>query len=832
MAPLDYRRLLARYRKKSLKFSEFIESFVRNPIDCLLTSSALISEAIKHFGFEIVVRSGEPTVSYNIFKDPFANGTNAVFGQEFCIKRIVDVIESVGKESGPNRGIVLVGPPASGKTNIVDLISLALEEYTKQNEVRLYSFYFQFGGSQGRTVEFRPSFMHNPILLFPTSLQQDHEILHPRQELFDHVNSQRGKHEKLIFPTYYQNASLDKRTLDVIEGLLENPRNAGKSLFDILEEYVRVEEVEFSNAQAKGIANIDDMRQLKVRVTRAELGEDRQVAANEHLPGANLYQYEGATVAGNRGLLHIHDAFGAGGEGGPTEEDYKPLLMLLGSGKASIEATQTPIDTTVVMTTNIEEMTILERQLTSSKLLDRIEEITVNYLLDANSEMEILRRDMSNMRERYDVDPNLLRAASCFSVLTRLLPPCTNQFPANWSDEKIGLYRAITPEQKLFIYAAQPDDPVATIRRLPHWHPFRSEMMKLGINIHDTEAFSRLISRSPARETLEESGVFTPEQTKLIDDEFMRELWNEHYPDEGKHGMSVRQLQNVMRDTISRSDGFRIHVGTFFSQVRNIFAGSPSLHHWLPMDPKYREQQRPIPARRVGETLFAEGEAGYGDFKGLAQVAKSLYNAIVRREITVATVNRDPDEIAADLRRYLQHGLLAKAHENRAFAHIMIPRFTFVDPISGETVDRPDPNYMASIEKILAPGRDPLRFRREIAQRFLDLQGAGDLMLEPDRSVVASRDDNVLTCFAQEYTRLLSHRRAMGTIDADQLAEAFFQKRRSREKYEALSREVGDFVETIILNMERRFGYSKQSALDTVIFALRKNIVNFAEIIS
>ncbi len=832
MKNLDCRKLLGHYRRRSITFSQYVEFFLESPEDCLRTSSALISEAIKHFGFEIVVRSGEPSISYNIFQDPFANGTNAVFGQEYCIKQIVDVIESVGKESGPNRGIVLVGPPASGKTNIIDLISLALEEYTKQHDVNLYSFYFVFPGADGHEVEFRPSFLHNPILLFPTSLQQDHEITHPRQELFEYVNEQRGKHEKIVFPTYYQNATLDKRSLDILEGLLQNPRNSGKTLFDILETYVRVEEIDFSNAQAKGIANIDDMRQLQVSVRPIDMGRDRRTVVNEHLPGAHLYRYQGATVAAHRGLLHIHDAFGGPEGRGASEDAYKPLLMLLGSGKASIESTQTPIDTTVILTTNIEEMALLEQQLTSSKLLDRIEEIPVNYLLDANSEMEILRRDMANMREKFDVDPNLLRVAAYFSVLTRLLPPLKTQLPPSWSEEKTALYHGITPEQKLFIYAAQPEDPIATIRKLPHWHPFRGEMIKLGINIHDTETFSRLVARQPDRRTLEESGVFATEQLKLIDDEFMRVLWNEHYPDEGKHGISVRQLQNIMRDTLGNSGGLRVHVGTFFATLRRVFAGSPTLHHWLAMDPKYSEEREPVPMRLVNEVRFAVGEADYADFKGLAKLTQTLYYGIVRREVTVSTVNRDPEEIALDLRRYLQHALLAKAHENRAFAHIMVPRYSFIDPVSGEKVDRPDANYLAAMEKILAPERTPEELRRELAQRFLDLQAKGELGLEDGRSVLASRQDNVLACFGAEYNRLLSHRRTMGEVDATKLTEAFFQKRQAPEKYDAYAKEIRAFVETIILNMQRRFGYSKQSALDTIIFALRKEIINFDEIIS
>ena len=126
------------------------------------------------------------------------------------------------------------------------------------------------------------------------------------------------------------------------------------------------------------------------------------------------------------------------------ESDYKPLLMLLGSGRVSVESTQTAVDSTVILTTNIEEMELLDHQLTSSKLLDRIEKVPVNYLLDASSETDILRRDLANMREKYDVDPNLLRIASYYSVMTRLLPPMRKKFPSSWSQRKIELYLNIT----------------------------------------------------------------------------------------------------------------------------------------------------------------------------------------------------------------------------------------------------------------------------------------------------------------------------------------------------------------------------------------------------
>jgi hypothetical protein len=833
MNGFNFDSIMGHAKKRSLSFDEFISEVVKNPLQCLHTSSSLISEAVKHFGYEIVVRSGEPTINYRIFADPFANGINEVCGQEFCSKQIIDVIESVGKESGPSRGIILVGPPASGKTNIVDLICQALEEYTKQPSVKLYSLFFCFSDGNDYRLEMRPAFAQNPILLFPTALEQAGELIHPRREFFEWLQGEQdGQGDVIRIPTYYQHASLDKRSMNILQALLENPRNRGKSLSDIIQEYIRVEEIEFSNAQARGIANIDDMNQLRVRATPMKMGERLSAILAEHLPGMNLSQYEGALVSANRGVLHVHDAFISGPEESAAQEEYKPLLMLLGSGKAAIESTQAAIDTTVIITTNVEEMLLLERQLTSSKLLDRIEKIPVNYLLDANAEMDILRRDMANMRKQYDVDPNLLRIAAYYSVMTRLMRPMQEGLPEEWSAEKKELFVSISPEQKMFIYAAQADDPVATIRNLPFWHPFRNEAAKLGIDIDKPENYSALIHQRGDSVPLEQTGLFTSEQLQLIDDSFMRVLWGQHYPIEGKHGISVRQLQNIMRNTIVVSDGSKIHVGTFLSQLKKIFIQGSVIHHWLNINHEQNIGDVPIAPRTVGPVEFAGGDGDYGDYKGLVEVLQAVYFTIIQKEITVCTVDRNPEEIAVDLRRYIQHALLATAAENQAFAHIMIPKFTYVDPFTGAKVDKPDERFMGAMEQILAPPDARAIYRREIAQHFLELQNSGELVLEHGKSAVASRNDNLLVCFGSEYTRLLSHRRTVEEIDPERLKEAFVQKRNSPEDFAVYPAEIKEFIRNIEGNMIKRYGYSERNALDTIIFALRKDIIKFEDIIS
>ncbi len=831
--PLQLRELLGYQRKHTLRFSEFVDEFQRAPQTHLQTSSSIISEAIKYFGYDIVVRSGEPVISYNVFKDPFSNGINAVFGQEFCIKQVLDIIESADKEVGPNRGIILVGPPASGKTNVVDLIIRAVEEYTKQAKIKLYSFFFFFQNQEKtRSVEVHSAFHHNPLLLFPTLLQKDDgSLIRPRQELFDYLNQQRNSGAHLMIPAFYQNANLDKKTLEILEELINHPKNKGLTLYELLEEYVRIEEIEFSGAQAKGISNIDDMQHLRVNVSPFDLNSEDMAIVNEHLPGKTLKHYEGSIVGANRGILHIHDAFGVSGER-IRESDYKPLLMLLGSGRVSIESTQTAVDSTVILTTNIEEMELLDHQLTSSKLLDRIEKVPVNYLLDASSETDILRRDLSNMREKYDVDPNLLRVASYYSVMTRLLPPMRKRFPVSWPQRKIDLYLSITPEQKLFIYSALAEDPVNTIKKLPHWHPFRNEALRVGLQLHDESSFRDRIAHHPEAVSLRDSGLFDEEELRLIDDEFMRELWKEHYPNEGRNGISIRQLQNVMRNTVAGSDGLKVHVGIFLSQLKRIISEGPDLHHWLEIDTRYTRKRKPLMERRIDRWDLEEGEGDYGDYQGLVSVVKFLYFSIIRREITVCTVDRDPKQIEADLRRYLQYALLARAQRNKAFAHVMIPKFSFIDPANGQKVEEPDFNYMESMEEVLQPEGDNELFRQEMAQKFLDLQSSGDLVLEPNRAIINSRHDNLLGCFAQEYARALSHRKMEDDINPEVLHNAFFHKLNDLDLYKNYEPAVQNLVESIITNMHQRYNYSRSIALTTIVYALRKEIVSFKEILS
>jgi len=824
----DYKKYLINPKAKSNSFSSFMENLIERPKSFLYTSPSLIADAIRSFGYEIVVRSGEPVVNYAIFSDPFSNGVNAIYGQEFCIDKILDIIDSADQESIPRRGNILVGPPSSGKTNIIDMMTRGLEEYTRKENVEVCTFFVVFRKGDKKFV-FKSPFLHNPILLIPITSEKDGKIIYPRKEFFAELEK---NNSGLIIPNYYKNATLDKVTLDILDHIIENSKD---SYSEMLNKHIMVERTNFSIAQGIGIANIDDMSKLKVNTKKMNVGSFFKDILDSFIPGMDMHTYSGSLVSSNRGILHIHDAFSEVN----SEDKYRPLLMLLGSGKVSIDSTQTFLDTTVFITTNLDEMHSLEKELTSKKLLDRVEKIPINYLVDANSEMEILERDMVGIKDKYDIDPNLIRIASYYSVMTRLFPTLKSNedLPVNWEEDKKDFYRTIPPEKKLFIYCSQCKDPVKTIMSLPPLHQFRNECFKLGIDLSDPDSFKEKVVKNKRAMSLEETGIFSNNEIKMIDDEFMRLMIREHYMSEGKYGMSVRQLQNIMRDTIASSDGRKITVNQFIKQLSKIVAEGSNTHYWL-NDGYINDlcDDLILKDRFIGHKIFGMYDGMYGDYLEIVDIIEAIYNSIISKEITIAVVNRDREKTENDLRKYIQHVLLYRASNNKSFSKVLVDQYSFIDPISGARVDSCNGKFMTSIESVLCiemlTTKQRESFRNMIADKFFKSKDSGDLDINDGHSIMNSENDNLIFCFSQEYSVLLAHGRVMDGINIQSLEEAFYYKYNSKNKYEKCEKKIIEVVEMILDNLENNNGYSRDMALETVTYALTEHIIEFEEILS
>lgn len=809
---------------REMKFSEFINDFMDSPKNHLHTSSSIILEAVRDKGYKIISNNGVPAISYNVFNDPFTDGVNAIYGQEKPIKDILHVVDSMNREAGPNRGLVLVGPPASGKTNIIDILATAVEDYVKRGNLKLYSFAFKFrpdgepGNPSARPVYIRSQFNHNPLLLLPILLNNDGEDINPRHQLFDQMLA---KHPETSIPMFYKEAKLDKKTLDIIESLIVSPRNRGKSLFDIFEEYVVVNRLEYSSAQSCGISNIDKMGYLNTTLDRAKIDPIDMDTVSRHAPELSLLQYKGSLVSSNRGLLHIHDAFGIHSESA-LNEMYKPLLMLFGSGKINVESTQVNIDNVSFLTTNLEEMENLEDFMSSLKIIDRIEKIPVNYLINTNAEMDLLKRDAKSLGVKYDIDPNFFKIAAYYSVMTRLSQPKTPK--ESWTPIKKGFYETLSAPQKLFIYASKSSDMVKMLTNLPKSNKFVNEAKQLGIDIYKPETYKDKIFEHPDAIDLKECGLFMEEDLKLIDDEFKEYLIDEHFPEEGNSGISTRQMQNIIRDVVLASKDNMLTVSKFLQELEKIISEGTYVNSWA----------KHVVSRKSEESL----DSFYGDMLSLTIFVQELYDSIIKNELTISITDRNPSAIEQDFRKYIQHVLLDQALNNKSQSHLLVPRFTYIDPVTGERIDKPNYDFMSGIETIIinTPSYKTVQamtqrgFRREISSKYLLKVDKG--LIEPNAPlVIDSKDDGLLKQFSKEYKLLLSNSRVQKNININELNDLFYIKQNNNSDYIKSNKNLKQFCEKVIKNMVDNFGYSDNTALETIIYALDNKVIDLKNII-
>lgn len=793
----NYRDLFEKKEGDTLKFSEFVGLLLDNPEKILVTSAQLIYAAIRHFGFRIVIRSGEPVISYNVFQDPFSNGLNAVFGQEFAIKELLEVVEAMSSETGPTRGLVLAGPPASGKTNIVDLISLALEEYTKEPEHQIYTFEFRIPDSSGIQKIVQAPLLHNPVLLFPLILGNTS----PRQGLLQRIVEQ---HPKFVVPSYFRTAALDCFSLNLLNKLASE---SGEGILTAIETNIVVKRVSVSASRGVGIANVDNMRRLGAEI----------IYAGNHIPDIT-----GAIAKANRGLLHLHDAFGNG------ESDiglYKPLLMLLGSGKMSIDTTHTAIDTVSITTTNYDELACLKEALGSGRLLDRINIVRADYLQDYLSEEAILKRDLETMHEKHDLDPNLARVAAIFNVLTRITSNSfRTTYPLKWLPEQVCFYMDMLPEQKLILLAHRPEDPMTALRELSQWHPFRNEAQRLGLDLRDENSIRPLISTFDEPElTISGSGLFSQKQQKLLNADFMNALRVDSSHDQA-FGISVRQAQNLLRSAIAASDGKCVHVEALLSYIgKAVQVGTISFKQ----DPRVSRVGSRI--RRIGGLAIERREGQYQDLKSILNITRGLYYIIIRSEIVRALVNRDPEAIEADLRKYIQHCLLYVASQNATFSRMMTAKYVYVDPATGHKVDWYNDDFMKSIELIIADGVESAAVRRNIADVYFESQAQGAIAIEAGRGPINSKDDRLTDVFSRQFNLMLSHLRSRDGLHVEGLEHAFHFRRFLKARYVACDERLRTIVERSLTNMAS-YGYSEEVALHTILLALRSGIVDLNKV--
>ena len=122
------RREAALYEWKGT-FADYLAMVIKNP-SMVKLAHARVRDAVLAKGVDISP-AGEPI--YRLFD-------NDIFGMEDVLKTIVEHFEAAARGTETRKRILLLlGPPASGKSTIVALIKKALEDYTRTDEGAVYA---------------------------------------------------------------------------------------------------------------------------------------------------------------------------------------------------------------------------------------------------------------------------------------------------------------------------------------------------------------------------------------------------------------------------------------------------------------------------------------------------------------------------------------------------------------------------------------------------------------------------------------------------------------------------------------------------------------------
>lgn len=312
-------------------------------------------------------------------EDFFTTGPYALFGAEETTARFIDILKAgaQGLEVG-KRIIILVGPPGSGKSTLVNGTKRGVEEYTRTDEGAVYAI-------AGCRMQ------EEPLHLIPKAMRSRFE-----EEYGIHIEGELCPHCKLN----YGGNALNAETL----------RN------------VRVERIFFSESDRVGIGTFkpsdpksQDITELIGSVDLSKLGEFGTAS------DPRAYILDGELNVANRGVVEFVEML-------KSDPRFLYVLLDLTQDKV-IKAPRFPniyADEIVLAHTNLTEYLTYIQNPKNEALRDRMVVIPAPYTLRVSDERRIHEKLIGQSelirQASVHINPHTLETASMFSVLSRLAP--------------------------------------------------------------------------------------------------------------------------------------------------------------------------------------------------------------------------------------------------------------------------------------------------------------------------------------------------------------------------------------------------------------------------
>lgn len=341
-------------------FAKYLEMVQEDPALARL-SHALIADMIDDHGTSTGPDGEE---RFDLFEEE-------LFGQEHVVKQVADYFRAAGRRLDVRKRILLlVGPPGTGKSTLVNTLKRGLEEYTHTDKGRVYAI----KGTQ----------MHeDPLRLIPEEL---------RSEFGVHIEGDLNPEARWLLEHAYAG--------DVAK--------------------VPVERVFYSVSGGIGFGTFvatdprsENLRRLVGEVDVSALDPADPSSARRG------FRFDGELNAAHRGVADLIEIF---------KMDERFLAVLLSLSQEQMVKTSGPgtmyADEAIVAQSNLAEYEELIANPKAVAMADRLVVIKVPFVLSVRDEVRIYEKMLSGAElGRRDVSPLALKIAATFAVLTRLEHP-------------------------------------------------------------------------------------------------------------------------------------------------------------------------------------------------------------------------------------------------------------------------------------------------------------------------------------------------------------------------------------------------------------------------
>jgi len=389
-------------------FDEYLDVVARKPA-VVRNAYQRLYDMVLSFGSERYRKFKKDLIRYHFFSDPIDRGTDAIFGLDEELMKLVDVFRSAAEGYGTDRRILLLhGPVGSSKSTIVRLLKKGLEYYSRTEAGALYSYVWLLDADAGptaKTHEFPCPMHEEPLLLVPADARA--QLLARLNETY----AAEGGHGKLRL---YGDVNPFSRK--VMNDLLVHYDGDWRQAMS----HIRVRRLALNEKDRIGIGTFQPKDEKNQDST--ELTGDinyRKIAQYGSDSDPRAFNFDGELCIANRGLCEFIEVL---------KLDVAFLYDLLGASQERVikpkKFAQTYIDEVIIGHTNEPEYRKLQSNELMEAFRDRTIKIDIPYNICLEDEIKIYKKDFGPERVKHiHIAPHTLEVAAMWAILTRLEEP-------------------------------------------------------------------------------------------------------------------------------------------------------------------------------------------------------------------------------------------------------------------------------------------------------------------------------------------------------------------------------------------------------------------------